>query len=159
MNIQNIEKFYGDLNNHFNKIRANTIGLDKVFDDIHRHMTVERPISPYPPYNIMRTDRSNIEDGNVQDQFVIEVAAAGFKKEELTIEQKENTLYISGVDSSEDNELDFVVHSIGKRKFKRQFLLADNAEVSDCKYVDGLLTVTINVVVPEEEQPKRIDIK
>lgn len=158
----NIEKFYDDLNIHFDRIRANTIGLDKVLDNIHNQTLNSMRMtnqSSYPPYNIRKIDSTTIEDEDVQEQFVIELALAGFKKEELNIEQKENVLFVSGRANSEDKDDAFVVRKIGLRQFKREFLLSENAEVSRCDYIDGMLSITIDVVVPEEEQPKRIDIK
>ena len=164
-----IEKFYLDLNNHFDKIRTNTIGLDRLFDNIHNQTMNSMRMSThssYPPYNVTKIDRDTIKElglgmpDNVKEQVKIELAVAGFKREELQIEQKENVLSVSGKaePSDEDNYIIPVVRKIGKRKFKREFLLSDNTEISSCDYVDGMLSITIDVVVPPEEQPKTITI-
>jgi len=164
-----IEKFYMDLNNHFNKIRTNAVGLDRLFDNIHDytlnsiHMSNQ---SSYPPYNVTKMDKNSIQElglgvaDNVQEQVTIELALAGFKKEELKVEQKENVLIVSGRSepSDESNHAVTVVQKIGKRQFKREFLLSDNTEISNCDYVDGVLRITIDVIVPLEEQAKKINI-
>jgi molecular chaperone IbpA len=166
-----IEKFYMDLNNHFNKIRTNAVGLDRLFDNIHDytlnsiHMTTSNH-SSYPPYNVTKMDKNSIQElglgvaDNVQEQVTIELALAGFKKEELQVEQKENILIVSGRSepSDESNHAVTVVKKIGKRQFKREFLLSDNTEISNCDYVDGVLSITIDVIVPPEEQAKIINI-
>ena len=86
------------------------------------------------------------------------MALAGFSKNDIDVEVKENTLTISAKSSDKEDE-SFVHRGIAQRAFKRQWTLMEHLEVSDAKFVDGILIVDMKHNLPEEKKPKTIKIK
>jgi len=106
----------------------------------------------YPPYNIVKTGDYT---------HCVEVALAGYSKAEVEVIVEDKTLTIKSSDTpTTDKPKDNVIHKgIAKRAFKRVFTLADDVVVNDAVLKDGLLTVELERVVPEEKKPKVIKIK
>jgi len=125
--------------------RSAFIGFDHLFNELEyatRHAN-----DHYPPHNIVRTS---------DDEFVIEVAVAGFAQEEIDVEQKERSLTISGKHESRDRE---VIHrGISTKPFKRQFRLSEYVLVTGASLKDGILAVTLKMEIPKEKQPRSIKI-
>ena len=121
-----------------------TIGFDSVFN----RLTLAKETS-FPPYNIIRKDR----------QTFVELALAGYSKEDISVLIEDGVLSIEGSSSksplSEGTE---VYRGIASRKFKRSFSLGEYIEVKSADLKDGLLTVTLEEIVPEEKKPKVIEI-
>lgn len=103
----------------------------------------------YPPYNIIKMD---------ENVYVIELALAGFLKEEIKITQDENILTIEGVEGKEAVG-SYVHKGIAARDFRREFALADYTDVVEAEFVNGVLRVIIFQEIPEEKRPKTINIK
>ena len=123
------------------------IGFDTLFNDLYRMQHVDRA-SGYPPYNMTKND--NI--------YKLKMAVAGISKEDLDIVREKNTLTITG--SAEDESTDETLHKgIASRNFKRSFNLADDIEIKDAKLKDGMLSIELERVVPEEDKPVSIKIK
>ena len=92
-----------------------------------------------------------------EDEFVIEVAVAGFTESGIDVEQKERSLTISGKYESKDRE---VIHrGISTKSFKRQFRLSEYVQVTGASLKDGILAVTLKLEIPKEKQPRKIKIK
>jgi molecular chaperone IbpA len=104
----------------------------------------------YPPYNIERT---------AENDYLIEIAVAGFKPAELTIEVKENLLTVQGQKAANDDSRRFLHRGLAERNFKRRFQLADYVVVRDAKLVDGLLSISLSRELPEQLKPRQIEIK
>ncbi|KYK33092.1 MAG: hypothetical protein AYK22_08665 [Thermoplasmatales archaeon SG8-52-3] len=120
------------------------IGFDDMFDRFNLFSSVN---SGFPHYNIKKQD-----DGN----YTIELALAGYKKDEVTVEVNDNILSIEG--SSKDKEEDYVHQGIAKRSFKRMFQLADYVECEGGKLEDGMLKIKLKHNQPESKKPKTITI-
>jgi molecular chaperone IbpA len=103
----------------------------------------------YPPYNIERAD---------ENAYRIEIAVAGFKPEELTVEIKENLLTVQGRKVANDEPRRYLHRGLAERNFERRFQLADYVVVTDAKLVDGLLAVALKRELPEQLKPRRIEI-
>ena len=103
----------------------------------------------YPPYNIIKVD---------EDDYTIEMAVAGFSKNDIEIVQQEQTLTIEGKKDKEDTS-NYVHRGIAARNFKHTFALADYVEVESAKFTDGILSVKIKREVPEEKKPRTITVK
>ena len=102
----------------------------------------------YPPYNLIKID---------EDNYMVELALAGFKKEDISVEQEKNVLTIKG--SSESLEENSYIHKgIGARSFTRTFSLSEFMEVAGVMMADGVLKVLVVRNVPEEAKPKSFDI-
>jgi molecular chaperone IbpA len=104
----------------------------------------------YPPYNIERTG---------ENDYLIEIAVAGFKPAELTIEVKENLLTVQGQKAANEDTRRFLHRGLAERNFKRRFQLADYVVVKDAQLVDGLLSVSLRRELPEQLKPRQIEIK
>ena len=131
----------------FDPFKNMTVGFDDIFDQLSSLSQYE--IQNYPPYNIKKVGK---------DKYQLDMALAGFSKDDVKVEVKENTLTVSA--SSSDKEDDSFVHKgIAKRAFKRQWTLAEHLEVGDAKLKDGVLTVDMKLNLPEEKKPRTIKIK
>ena len=122
-----------------------TIGLDRLVDQLEQAKAVT---SNYPPYNIIKVDDEN---------YRIEMGVAGFTKKDITIEMKENNLIVSG-DKDGDEKSSYVHRGLSSRNFKKSFVLAADVEVRRVDLTDGILTVKLVKVVPEELKPRTIEI-
>jgi len=106
--------------------------------------------SGYPPYNIEATGES---------AYRIEIAVAGFRPDELSLEVRENLLTVQGRKAQADDSKRFLHRGLAERNFERRFQLADHVEVTDAKLADGLLTVSLKREIPEALKPRKIEIK
>jgi molecular chaperone IbpA len=103
----------------------------------------------YPPYNIERTD---------ENTYKIEIAVAGFRSDELTIEAKENLLTVQGRKAANDDQRRFLHRGLAERDFDRRFQLADYVIVTEAKLADGLLQISLKRELPEALKARRIEI-
>lgn len=127
------------------------IGFDSIFADLNRLAQAPRGDN-YPPYNIVKHD---------DDNYSIELAIAGFKKEDISIEVDQQQLIIKSKlkDADEDIvELEYLHKGISARHFERSFTLAEHVIVKDAKMTDGILKVILERQLPEELKPRIIDI-
>jgi molecular chaperone IbpA len=126
-----------------------SIGFDSMFDrllgDSTQHVSNSQG---YPPYNIRK-------DGDVK--YFIEMAVAGLSEEDLEVELKESVLEIRSKQSTED-EANYVHRGIAKRTFERSFTLSDDIVVKGCDLTNGMLTVELEKVIPEEKRARLIPI-
>ena len=126
------------------------IGFNRELDRLSRvHSHASN--STYPPCNVIKTDD--------EDKFLIEVAVAGFAKEDLEISVKDSTLTVKGEIKNPADDTKFVHKGIATRKFTREFALGEYIEVVGAKVEKGMLTIDLERIVPEEEKPKTIKIK
>src|ERR1700759_4488847 len=105
--------------------------------------------SGYPPYNIERTD---------ENSYRVEIAVAGFRPEELSIEGKENLLTVTGRKSANDEPRRFLHRGLAERNFERKFQLADYVIVTDANLADGLLSIALKRELPEALKPRQVQI-
>ena len=130
----------------FGQFSPFTVGFDRVFDELNRVQSTSQ--SNYPPYNI--------RNGNEEDSYLIELAVAGFGKDDLSVMVKENNLTIEGDISHKDSA--FVHQGISQRKFSRNFVLAEDVLVKGSDLSNGILSIFLERVVPEEKKARTIDI-
>ena len=124
------------------------VGLDRVLDRMVSNF--ESNITPnYPPFNIVRYD---------DDNYQIELAVAGFGKDDISIAVKEGMLTVEGNKTTTDTR-EYLHQGIGYRKFTRSFILADYVEVEDAEMADGILQIKCKRHIPESMKPKLIEIK
>ena len=140
----------------FNSLRPFSIGFDDMFDQFE-NMLGNGGLSmqsKYPPYNIRRTG---------QDKYSIEVALAGFSKNDVEVEFEDNLLTVrtKQVDKSENkNDDGEIIHKgISQRHFARSFTIADDVKVNGAQLRDGLLTIACERIIPEHKKRKLIEIK
>jgi molecular chaperone IbpA len=121
------------------------IGWDRQFKDLEKVM---HNSTNYPPYNLAQVG---------EDSYMIELALAGFKREDISVEQEKNVLTIKGSSESE-NETTYIHKGIGARSFARTFSLSEFMEVAAVAMSDGILKVLVIRNVPEEAKPKTFEI-
>ena len=121
------------------------IGFDPLFDTF-REVSSTVKAAGYPPYNIYKN----------KDSYVLELAVAGFAKEDITISVKELTLTVEGELEASGEE---AIHKgIASRDFKQDFVLAAYVVVKGAELKDGLLRITLEQELPEEKKAKIIEI-
>jgi molecular chaperone IbpA len=110
--------------------------------------TVHRNTSNYPPYNIVKVD---------EDNFTIELALAGFKDEDIDVTLKDGVLYVEG-NQGDNDEKTYLHRGLSARSFRRSFTIADTIVVNGADFVNGILTISLENVIPEEKKPRKIAI-
>ena len=140
----------------FNQLRPITIGFDNIFDHFERVLDGDVkniPTVNYPPYNIVRTG---------ENTYDIELALAGFSKDDIDVEYENNVLTVKSIKREEtEKEInDAILHrGISKRMFTKSFTVADDVEVNGAELKDGLLRVSLERIIPESKKPRTIEIK
>ena len=129
----------------FGQFRPFAIGFDRYFEDLERMSNITQ--TNYPPYNVVKED---------DEHFSVELAVAGFSKKDVSITKEKNVLVIEG--KVEDESKDFVHKGLASRAFKRSFKLADDVEISGASLKDGILVVSLERIIPEEDKPISIKI-
>ena len=125
--------------------RSAFIGFDRLLDEMND--AVKHANDHYPPHNIIKESDT---------EYTIEIAVAGFNKDNISIEQKERSLIITGKYESKGRE---VIHrGISTRNFKRSFRLSEYVQVTGASFQDGILAVSLKLEIPEEKQPRKISI-
>ena len=133
----------------WNDLRPFSVGFDDLFDHFNNQLEIKQT-SSYPPYNINRIDDLN---------YQIEMALAGFSKNDIDIKYADNQLTIKSVDGEDKKEKETLHRGISKRKFSRTFTLAEDMKVNGAELKDGMLLIELEKIVPEEKKPRTIDIK
>lgn len=125
--------------------RSSFVGFDHLFNELD-HVT-RHANDHYPPHNILKTGETD---------YLIELAVAGFGKDELSIEVKDRTLTVTGEHVSKGRE--YIHRGISTKKFKRTFRLSEHVEVHGADFKDGILSIDLKYVVPEALRPRKIEI-
>ena len=141
----------------FNQLRPVTVGFDNVFDHFERMFNDDFfnvPTVNYPPYNIVKTGVNT---------YNVEVALAGFSRDDVSVEFAEGILTIKSKDRTEsekqDADSDIIHKGISKRYFSKSFTVSDDVEIKGAELKDGLLTVSLERIVPESKKARVIEIK
>lgn len=127
-----------------------TIGFDNQFELLEQLQKATKSRSTYPPYNI-----KELVEG---EKYAIEMAVAGFVKEDIKISLHEGELLILGVPDKESKSENYVHKGIAARSFEQSFALAEYVEVDSASLDNGMLTIVLVRNVPEEKKPKVISI-
>lgn len=131
-----------------------TIGFDRTFNRLESNLlggnqNYQRQDN-YPPYNIKKVDDFN---------YIIELAVAGFGKKDIDVKLADGILSIKS-NKDEDTEAEEMLHKgISTRNFERKFTLADDIVIQSAKLKDGLLSIELEQIVPEDKKPRTIEIK
>ena len=133
----------------WNDLRPFSVGFDDLFDHFNNQLEIKQTVS-YPPYNINRIDDLN---------YQIEMALAGFSKNDIEIKYADNQLTIKSIESEDKDDKETLHRGISKRKFSRTFTLAEDIKVNGAELKDGMLLIELEKIVPEEKKPRTIDIK
>ena len=132
----------------YNHMTPYAVGFDRTFDRLFDYVTHQAESTGYPPYNIEKQGDYN---------FTIEMALAGFGKKDIEIEFAEGLLTVQSVKEKEEKET--LYRGISQRNFTRKFTLADDIVVKGAKLENGMLTIDLERIVPEEKKPQLITVK
>jgi len=126
------------------------VGYDKVLEKLTNIAEQSAKLMPnYPPFNLKKVN---------ENKYAIEIALAGFSKEDVQIELDGTKLVITGNIESKDTEETFVFKGISNKAFTREFTLADNVEIQDAEFINGMLIIGLSTTTPESKK-KKINIK
>ena len=128
--------------------RSHFIGFDHVWSEIER-LSEMADNKLYPPHNVVKKDETH---------FSIELALAGYNKEQLTVEVKDGILVVAGGKGDGEVEREYLHRGISAKKFTRTFRLSEHVVVDGADFIDGLLVINLRVEVPEEKRPRAIPI-
>ena len=131
----------------FSPLYRSVVGFDRLADLLDS--AASEAATGYPPYNIERTG---------DHEYRVEIAVAGFKPEELSIDVKESLLIVQGRKAANDVERRFVHRGLAERNFERRFQLAEYVVVTEANLADGLLSISLKRELPEALKPRRIEI-
>ena len=139
--MNNLARYHSaNLPDLLDKISKNSIGMDEYLNRFFNETTQQN----YPPYNIIHVN-------NVESR--LEIALAGFKKDEVNVYTEYGKLVVEGNKDKKD-DVDYAHQGLAQRSFSRSWAISDDTEVRDVKFEDGLLTVTVGKIVPEHHARK-----
>jgi HSP20 family molecular chaperone IbpA len=140
--MTNLARYHAaNLPDLFDKITKNSIGMD---DYLNRFWDMDTT-SNYPPYNLIQVN-------NVLSR--LELALAGFKKQEVKVYTEFGKLYVEGEKKVKETDGEFLHKGLAQRSFQRVWTISDDTKVGSVKFEDGLLTVELGKVVPEHHSRK-----
>lgn len=140
----------------FTTFEKHFVGFDSLFKKLNEASeTITKSIPNYPPYNIAKID---------ENKYVIELAVAGFGKQNLEVTTEDGTLTISGhttVDdfAKEGLNLQYLHKGIAERNFTRKFSIADTVEIKNAELINGMLKVWLENIIPDHKKPKKVEVK
>ena len=135
---------------NFNQLTPYAVGCDRVFDTLNRYVDNNVNSTGFPPYNIQKVG---------DFKYQIDMALAGFSKDDIEVEVADGTLSVRS-DKKEEPEDEFTYHrGISYRKFERKFTLAADLVVNGAKLENGMLTIDLERIVPDEKKPRLISVK
>jgi len=133
---------------------AQLAAMSKALVGFDRYFNIPNPTSSnYPPHNIVKYS---------DDTYAIEVAVAGFTKEEISVSIDQDQLTIRGIKDRpniDTGQIEYLHRGLAARDFEQTFTLAEYMEVRGAKVENGMLQIDIQRIVPEALQPRRIEIK
>ena len=131
-----------NLNQFLDLINRNSIGMNDYFD---RLTTIPETQSNYPPYNLVQVSGQ---------EFRLELALAGFKKDEINVYTQEGKLFVEGNKEEQKTEEDYIHRGVAARSFTRTWTLTDETEVGSVVFEDGFLEITLQKIIPEHHKRK-----
>jgi molecular chaperone IbpA len=126
-----------------------TVGVDRLFDRIMDQLDHASQVGNYPPHDVVKTG---------EETYEIRLAVAGFSQGEIDVTFHRGELTVTGEKKTEQPAVEYLHKGISARKFSRTFMLADHVEVKAAVVQDGILTVQLELLIPESAKPKSIAI-
>lgn len=131
-------------------LNHSTLGFERFFEDANRLLKADqRTTQSFPPHNIIKLD---------ENHYLVELAIAGFSKEDIDISVEENTLTIKGDKSVKETDVTYIHRGIGTRSFTKTLTIADTVEVKGAEFKDGILRIALENIIPDHKKPRKIQI-
>lgn len=142
-----------------NVVKYNVTDIDRLMEDatrfgigmdewIRRFATVHESTPNFPPYNLIQESAT---------QYTLEIALAGYRKEDIEVSTEWNKLFVECKKS--ETEYEYLHNGIARRAFTWSRTLSDDVEVGDVKFTDGLLTITLNRIIPDHQKKKTYELQ
>lgn len=134
----------------FTTLYPQFVGFDQLFNELERLVEGQAPTrqTSFPPHNVLKVDDSH---------YVVEMAVAGFAKNEIDIELDDGVLVVKG-DKKDKDEAEYLYRGIATRSFTKSIRLVDTIEVRGAEFKDGILRIGLENVIPENKKPRKIEI-
>ena len=129
-----------NINQLLDRINKNSIGMEDYFDRI---FTQYETTSNYPPYNLISLTNT---------KSLLEIALAGFRKEEVNVYTEDGKLFIEGQKEDKEKETNYLHKGLAQRSFTRSWTLSEDTEVESVTFEDGLLKITLRKIIPEHHE-------
>lgn len=126
-----------------------TLGFENFIRDVEAILNDTKPATNFPPHNIIKAD---------ENKYVVELAVAGFAKEEIDIQVQEGNLTIKGEKIEGTPDVQYLHRGIGTRSFTKVITIADTIEVKGAEFKDGILRIGLENIIPEHKKPRKIEI-
>ena len=134
----------------FGPLYNNTLGFDRFFSEVEKLLESDiKPATSFPPHNILKLDDSH---------YIVELAVAGFSKDEIDITVKDSLLTIKGEKEDKTPDVQYLHRGIGTRSFTKTLTIADTIEVKGAEFKDGILRIGLENIIPEHKKPRKIEI-
>ena len=133
----------------FGPLFHQTLGFENFIRDVESILNDTKPVTNFPPHNIIKLD---------DNKYVVELAVAGFGKDEIDIQVQENTLTIKGEKVEGTPNLEYLHRGIGTRSFTKTITIADTIQVKGAEFKDGILRVGLENIIPEHKKARKIEI-
>ena len=135
----------------FGPLAHTTLGFERFFDDVERLLAsdVAKVSSSFPPHNILKLDES---------RYVVELAVAGFSKDEIEITVENGSLTVKGERKEKDADVQYLHRGIGTRSFTKTLTVADTIEVKGAEFKDGILRIGLENIIPEHKKSRKVEI-
>jgi len=133
----------------FGPLFHQTLGFENFIRDVEKMLDNEVKPSTFPPHNIIKSD---------ENKYVVELAVAGFAKDEIDISLQDGSLTIKGEKKESTPDIQYLHRGIGTRSFTKVITIADTIEVKGAEIKDGILRIGLENVIPEHKKPRKIEI-
>jgi molecular chaperone IbpA len=135
----------------FGPLHHTTLGFERFFDELEKLSTPDYRNAPtsFPPHNIIKLDES---------RYVVELAVAGFSKDEIDVSVEDGVLTIRGDKAEKETAVQYLHKGIGTRSFTKTLTVAETIEVKGAEFKDGILRIGLENIVPEHKKPRKIEI-
>jgi len=132
-----------------NALNRALVGFDTIFNEFE-HRFANQLSSTYPPYNVLK---------HSEDLYEVQIAVAGFSRDEIEVMLENNQLQIKGTKNEEVDAPEYLHRGLAARNFERSFTLGQYLEVDRVELKDGLLIVKLERNIPDTMKPRKITIK
>jgi len=135
----------------FGPLAHTTLGFENFFRDVEKllDMDMTKTTQSFPPHNIIKLDDT---------RYVVELAVAGFSKDEIEITAEDGTLAIRGEKKDKEVEVTYLHRGIGTRSFTKTLTVADTIEVRGAEFKDGILRIGLENIIPDHKKPRKVEI-
>ena len=128
--------------------RHSTLGFERFFREFEKLADNDnQKVVNFPPHNIIRLE---------ENLYLIEMAVAGFSRNEIEITMNDGNLVVKGEKKETNQNVEYIHRGIVARSFRKSFSIADSIEVRGSEFVDGVLRIALENIVPEHKKPRKI---